>query len=385
MNLTTDPLFILAVLCLNVVVTEWLVRHTLCRHLGTALLVIIFTAVVSNLGIIPASTARTPVYDGVFIYIAPLAIFLLLLEVNLRDILKAGLPMLSMFLLGSLGTIIGVLLAMWLVNGSSAFGSFYRPLGGMFAGTYIGGSVNFNALALQYGVVKQGLLYTGSIAVDNILTTLWMIATLALPRLLSRVLPSRAAAPPQQAIDGIEDDTATLHPLDLGLLLGLGLLGMWISNGLEALFKQAHVTFPSIIILTTLALILAQFPVVNRLKGARVLGMFLVYLFLAVIGALCNLSAYREIGTLGTSLMLLASTIIFTHGLVTFAGGALFRIDADIVAVASQANIGGSTSALALARSLGRRDLMLPSILVGSLGYAIGTYLGFAVSEFLLR
>jgi uncharacterized membrane protein len=45
--------------------------------------------------------------------------------------------------------------------------------------------------------------------------------------------------------------------------------------------------------------------------------------------------------------------------------------------VVSQANVGGSTSALALAKSLGREDLLVPGILLGSLGNAVGTFLGF--------
>ncbi len=60
------------------------------------------------------------------------------------------------------------------------------------------------------------------------------------------------------------------------------------------------------------------------------------------------------------------------------------RLDPDVVAVASQANIGGGTSALALARSLDRSDLVLPAILVGSLGYGVGTYLGFLTAGYLL-
>ena len=49
----------------------------------------------------------------------------------------------------------------------------------------------------------------------------------------------------------------------------------------------------------------------------------------------------------------------------------------------SLANIGGSTSALALAKSLGRGDLMLPAILVGALGNDVGTYLGFRTAAWL--
>lgn len=62
---------------------------------------------------------------------------------------------------------------------------------------------------------------------------------------------------------------------------------------------------------------------------------------------------------------------------MVFGGGAVLKLDPAVAAVASQANIGGGTSALALARSLDREDLELPAILVGSLGNALGTYLGF--------
>ena len=41
------------------------------------------------------------------------------------------------------------------------------------------------------------------------------------------------------------------------------------------------------------------------------------------------------------------------------------------------------TSALALAKSLGRGDLVLPGILAGSLGTALGTFAGFAVARVL--
>jgi uncharacterized membrane protein len=55
-------------------------------------------------------------------------------------------------------------------------------------------------------------------------------------------------------------------------------------------------------------------------------------------------------------------------------------IDLAGAAVASQANVGGATSALALAKSLGREDLLVPGILLGSLGTAVGTFLGFVAA-----
>jgi uncharacterized membrane protein len=71
---------------------------------------------------------------------------------------------------------------------------------------------------------------------------------------------------------------------------------------------------------------------------------------------------------------------VLIHGLVIFGMGALFKMDWDVISVASQANVGGTTTAIAAAESLDRPDLLIPGILVGSLGNALGTYAGFFVA-----
>lgn len=383
-----DPIYILAVLSLNVFLSEWLVRHSFCRHFGTALLVIVLTAIVANLGLIPASTVGSPVYDGVFEYVAPLAIFWLLLQVSIRDILKAGTPMLVMFLIGAMGTLVGVLVGMWAINGSESIGEQYRAIGGMFTGTYIGGSVNFSALALHYGVARDGVLYGATTAVDNIMTAVWMVVTIAVPRALRGVWPRPSRAPIEKPADKAsnrgDDDTETVRPLDLALILAVGATALWLSDHLAAYLAKRELPVPSILILTTVALILGQIPAVARLRGSRLMGMFAVYLFLATIGAFCDFAALGEIRELGTTLLIFVTVVVAIHGVITFGMGALLRLDPDVVAVASQANIGGGTSALALARSLQRSDLVLPAILVGSLGYGVGTYLGFLTAGYLL-
>ena len=363
-------------------------RKTFLRHIGTALLVILVTAVTSNIRLIPTNSLDAPIYDAIFQYIAPLAIFLLLLEVNLRTILKAGTTMLFIFLIGSFGTVAGVVIGMMVINGRENIGELYNGIAGMFTGTYTGGSINFNAIALHYGVARDGLLYTGSVVVDNILTTIWMIVSIAAPKILVKFRPNPVINPNSGSSDpapSVKDfDTETLDPLMLGVLIGSGLAAIWFAETMAALLSAAGIAIPSILILTSIALALAQIPAVNRLKGKKVLGMFAVYLFLSVIGAFCDFGALISIGSLGVTLLILASVTVTVHGLITYAGGALFKIDWDIVSIASQANVGGSTSALALARSLDRGDLILPAILVGSLGYGLGTYLGFMVAEFIV-
>jgi uncharacterized membrane protein len=107
--------------------------------------------------------------------------------------------------------------------------------------------------------------------------------------------------------------------------------------------------------------------------------MFAIYLFLAVIGAFCDVRALAQLGSLGLVLLAFATITVLVHGLVIFGVAAAAKMDLDGAAVASQANVGGSTSALALAKSLGREDLLVPGILLGALGNAVGTFLAFWV------
>lgn len=373
----TQPLAILAFLSLNVFLAEWLAVRRGFRQLGSGLLVIIITAVVANLGLLPSGLDATPVYDGIFSYVAPLAIFFLLLRIDLRDLKKAGVQMIAIFLLGSVGTMLGVWLGLLLIDGKSLFGEYYAAVAGMFVGTYTGGSVNFNAVALHYGVAKEGLLYATTTVVDNIVTTLWMAVTLAVPRWLGEGRAEVASSHTSAHHGATHERSETVDPRALGLLMALALCVLWLSNAAAAWLEEAGLTIPSILILSTLALVLAQIPRVARMQGAHVLGHYAIYLFLAVIGALCDVHSLAKAGRLGLSVFLFTSTILLVHGLVIFGLGRFIRRDWTMIAVGSQANIGGPPTALAVAESLGREDLLLPAILVGALGYGIGTYLGF--------
>ena len=371
---------IAAVLAFIIAACEWLAINTWFRHLGAALLVIIVTALVANVGLIPTYSADTPLYGDIFTYVAPLGIFWLLLLVDLHSLRQAGLPTLVLFLLGALGTALGVATSHWLVGGEAALGENHAALAGMFTGTYVGGSVNYNAIALEYGVMEDVALYAGSAAVDNAMTTLWMIACVALPRLLAPLWPAnsdaRAAlptAPPQVDIE-------PTRLLDLAFLIALGLAALGVTEALTLFLSQSlGVDVPSVLVLSTLALVLAQMPVIQRLAGARLLGLLAVNLFLAVIGSLCDMNALARMGELAPVLGAFVVVLVAIHGVMTFGAARVLRFDLATAAVASQANIGGGTSALALARSLGRSDLELPAILVGTAGLAVGNYLGFAM------
>ena len=67
--------------------------------------------------------------------------------------------------------------------------------------------------------------------------------------------------------------------------------------------------------------------------------------------------------------------------MVIFGAGRLARIDAGTLAVASQANVGGVGSAVALASARGYSEKLLPGVATGLLGYAVGNYIGYAVAQ----
>ena len=80
-----SPLYVLTLLTLSVLICEWLVRNTFLRHLGTALLVILFVAVLANVGLLPSASESSVIYTGVFRYLAPLSICLLYTSPSPRD------------------------------------------------------------------------------------------------------------------------------------------------------------------------------------------------------------------------------------------------------------------------------------------------------------
>lgn len=379
MPLLSNQLYVFVVLVLLVVIAEWLGQKKYFHYLGSVLIVIIAAAILANIHVLPSSQDPSSLYDFIFSYIAPLAIFYLLLDVDLKSLKKAGGPMIILFLFGSICTIIGTLTGFYLLHPQAHGVDQANAVAGMYTGTYIGGSANLNAVGLHYGVNKNGNLFAAINAADNIISTIWIIVTIFLPRLLQRFFPrSRktvGAIPESQ----MNTDTikGTLSVMTLGTIIALGASAMLISQLIHNTFPKV----PLILILTTIGIIIAQFNFVKALKAAKTIGYFLVLLFLAVVGAYCDMGALASNGGVAITLLTWVTIIVFVHGILLFGIAGIFRQDWDMISIASNANIGGATTAPVLASTLGRKELQVPGILVGSLGNAIGTYLGLFIAE----
>ena len=369
----SSPLALSALVAGVAALAFWLdFRVPALSRIGASLLAIVFGATLSNAGLVPVAS---PVYDVVGGPVTSLAIAWLLLSVNLADVKKAGPRMLSAFTLALFGTALGAFVGAFVFAGQ--LGEETWKLAGTFTGTYSGGGLNFVAVGRDLGLADS--LFAGAAAADNLTTGLWLGATLLLPVWLKRFYPASDHDGGQ--VDAgpisVHDDhpfflKRPLSTLDLAVLLATG-AGLVLAA--SALATRVPVV-PGVLWLTVLALMVGHLPPFRAPRGALQLGTVALHLFFVVIGIHSRVS---EIISVGVEVFLYTLVVVGVHGLVVYGVGRALKLDLGTLSVASQAAVGGPSSALAVAVSRGWRGLVLPGILVGLLGYAVGNFLGVAL------
>ena len=84
-------------------------------------------------------------------------------------------------------------------------------------------------------------------------------------------------------------------------------------------------------------------------------------------------------------LLVFCAIIVGMNMIVSFVFGKIFKFNLEEICIASNANIGGPTTAAALAIAKGWQAMVVPALLVGTLGYVIGNYYGIFIGTFLGR
>ena len=132
-----------------------------------------------------------------------------------------------------------------------------------------------------------------------------------------------------------------------------------------------------LIVLSTSSALAFSFTRVREIEGvgASRYGSVFIYILVATIGMKMDIMAIFS----NPGLFLIGFFWMLFHAILLILMAKLIKAPFFFLAVGSQANVGGSASAIALAETFDRKDLIPPSILVGTLGNAIGTYLGFFV------
>lgn len=366
--------------------------------LSGCIIALIGAMLLSNLNVIPLDA---PAYDFVWDYVVPAAIPLLLFNANLRTIGKGSGRTLIIYLLSGLGTVSGGSLAFFCLHNYVPDLEKITP---MMVASYTGGSANLVAMARTFGA--SGKAVSVAVVADNMLMAIYFFILAAMPSIrffykkfrhpiMDRMEKEAAAA------NAANHAAAYWKPKDISLKdiaasLSISLVIVAISSNAAAYFGRIIPTGSFVmtllngllgsqyLIMTTLTVLLATFlpGFMGKLGGAQEMGTYFIYIFFAVIGVPASISM---IVTQAPLLLVFCLIIVGVNMIFSLVFGRLFKFSLEEIIVASSANIGGPTTAAAMAISKGWSELVTPAILVGTLGYAIGNYYGIFTGTFLGR
>jgi uncharacterized membrane protein len=349
-------------------------------QLTGAVIAILGAIVAANLGIIPH---QAPTYDFVFSYIVPALIPLFLFKADLRRIFFEATRTTMAFLLASVGTIAGVTVAalaldLGTLGAAAPLDAAQREpaIAGLFTSTYIGGSVNYAALGELTGLKEDASFFSAATAADNLFSAVYLAFLAMMPGwawLARRFVPHN-----EDEVIVEEDAGPPISAMSLCLSLAAALIIVALG---DALITWLGLEGWRYVMITSLALTLATAApgLAKRLAGSFELGVALSFVFFTAIAAGADLVAMVEVAPLLIALVLILLTF---HALVTFGLGALLGLSLPELIIASNAAVLGATTAPALAATKGWRNLVTPGVLVGVLGYALGTFLGTVVYKF---
>ena len=389
---------LLAVLFASVSLSIWLEqKYKWASKISGAVLALIFALALVNLRVIPAAA---PVFDDfVWGYAVPLAIPLLLLQTNIRRMRKETGRFLLIFLIGAVGTVAGTVLATVLLRGALPG---VAGVAAMMTGSYIGGGVNFTALADAFHV--DSTLISSTTVADNLNMAVYFLVLLGIAG--NAWFRRRYPHPhmDEVAANGKPGDTETLAArywqrrdislkdigFDLAYAAAVVFLSRLIANFFAGLipadnwFLQMLNTFlgSQYIWITNFSVIFATFfeKRASEMHGAQEIGTWLIYLFFFAIGVPASVGLLLREAPI---LLLFCMIAVLVNMAFCFVGGKLLRFDLEDIILASNANIGGPTTAAGMAISQGWTRLVGPCMLVGTFGYVVGTWAGILVGSLL--
>lgn len=326
----------------------------------------------TTLGIIPSSSS---VYDFVSAIILPVGLLLLLLSADVPATLRLGPKAIIMFLAGTFGIVIGGPIAL-------AIFQPYLPEDawtgvGALAGSWIGGSANMAAMVDALDTPKD--ILSPMIVVDTVVGYSWMGIMIALSGFQRQFNKWNKAD--NSVVEKVNEQIGVLEKMkakplavpQLLAILGLGFGVSYLVGQVAQMLPQGAIlnsTTWTIMIISAVGIIFSFTPI-KRLEdyGASKIGYAGIYLLLGTIGAKANLMAVKD----APQYILMGIVWLSIHILCMFFAARMLRSPMFFVAVGSQGNIGGTSSAPIVA-SVFQPALAPVGLLMGILGNVVGTY-----------
>lgn len=365
------------------------------KYVPALLLCYFLPSLLNTFGIVDGHSSN--IYYVASRYLLPACLILLTISIDLKAIINLGPKALIMFLVGTLGIVIGGPLSILVVSvfspdlvGGHGPDAVWRGMTTV-AGSWIGGGANQASMKEMFEV--GGDIFSVMVTVDVIVANIWMAVlllmaanhkkidaatgadTTAIEDLKSRVEQYHA----QHARMPTLNDYMTIIAIAFGIT-GLAhfcadFLGPFFANN-YAWAKEYSLNskfFWLIVISTTIGISLS-FTKVRQIEafGASKVASSFLYILVASIGLHMNVTAIFS----NPGLFLIGAIWMLTHASLMLIVAKVIKAPLFYMAVGSQANVGGAASAPVVASAF-HPSLAPVGVLLAVLGYGVGTYMAY--------
>ncbi len=324
----------------------------------------------------------------------PAALVLLTLSVDVRGLLKLGWKLIAVLFAGTLGVMLGAIVAfvvMGFIHPETVSGDAWAGMAAL-AGSWIGGGANMVAMREVFEVDAN--TFGRFAVVDVAVASLWMATLLFLAGRADKIdahtgADTSALSDLMVRIARFHEEhgrKATLNDLMamVGLAFGMVAVAHLVATPLAGWFGgfdwaasfSLNSSFLWLVLTATTAGLVLSFTKVRQLEGAGAsqLGAVMLYFLIASIGLQMDLRALWEL----PMLFLLGVIWMLTHIIVLYVVARFLKAPLFYFAVGSQANIGAAASAPVVAAAF-HPSLAPVGVIMGSIGYATGTYMAYLV------
>ncbi|MGY0218806.1 DUF819 family protein [Endozoicomonadaceae bacterium StTr2] len=335
-------------------------------------------------------------------YLLPMLLFWLLLKNDIRDVLRLGPQLLGTFIAVSTSIVLGFILIYVMMQHllePDAWETF-----SLLCSSWIGGTVNIAAVQQGLGIPegKQSMTYT--LFMDNLWGSCWVVFMIWLAPM--RHLFNRFTGADSARVDNIishihlhvakREDKRDYEFMDFLLTIGLGMavsgivlvIGkQWINPGdltPDSMLYSVRTFFSGmswVVILATLAGILASTTPISSIKGPDHMGGVLLYIVVGLIASATDFSTFSIIDAI--YYVIAGFLILLFHVLILLVLAKIFRLDLYICGIASMANIGGLASAPIVA-GVYDKALIPAGLVMAILGTALGTVVALLLAKLLI-
>lgn len=312
-----------------------------------------------------------------------LAIPLILFSANVRQWGQMAGKVLAALLTGIISVVLMVVIGFFIFRG---FGmSDLWKVSGMLIGVYTGGTPNLASLKMMLNVDANTYILTHTY--DLIIGAAYLSFLMSVgQRLFNKVLP---AYPYKQDdvrirdLDGKDPFWGIFRrpvfvPLLKAYAMAIGIFG--ISIGLSTLVPESLTMVIVILVITTLGILVSLWPAINKIDKTFESGMYLILIFSLVVASMADVRSFAGItpGLFGYITWAVFGSLAMQ---VVFAR--FFKIDSDTVIIASTALVCSPPFVPVVAGALKNKEIIVPGITMGVIGYVVGNYLGFIVANVL--